>query len=132
MSESLSRVMRRQVQQRAKHRCEYCLVHERDVWCAHEPDHIISEKHGGQMTLENLAWSCWDCNRRKSSDLASVDLETGRVIRLFHPRRDRWSVHFRLEDGWIIPLTAIGRVTEHFLQLNRDYAVASRRCPTTD
>lgn len=132
MSRFVSAALRRMVRKRAQHCCEYCRVHETDSFLPHKPDHIIADKHSGPTTLDNLAWSCWDCNRRKASDLSSVDLETGRVVRLFHPRQDHWDDHFRLVDGRIIPLTDIGRVTEHFLQLNRRHAVKSRRYPTTD
>ena len=30
------------------------------------------------------------CNRRKGSDIASIDPETGQLTPLFHPRVDRW------------------------------------------
>src|SRR5579885_2087602 len=55
--------LRRQVQERAQGRCEYCLIHENDMYYPHEPDHVIAEKHGGATSLENLAWSCFYCNR---------------------------------------------------------------------
>ena len=131
MSTRVPVVLRRVLRRRASWRCEYCLVHERDVLLAHEPDHIIAEKHGGSTVLDNLAWSCFECNHLKSSDIASVDHETGRIVRLFHPRRDSWSKHFRLHEGIIISLTAIGRATENLLQLNRDEALLSRLHPTT-
>ncbi len=79
MSRRVPASMRRELQERARHRCEYCLVHERDAVFGHEPDHILSKRHGGKTTLLNLAWACFDCNRIKSSDLSSVDLETGRI-----------------------------------------------------
>ncbi len=68
-----------------------------------------------------VAWQddCVFCNRYKGSDLASIDIETGRIVRLFHPRRDTWKRHSRLEGGLIVPRTAVGRVTEYLLQFNR-------------
>ena len=65
--------LRRQVQERAQGRCEYCLIHESDMYYPHEADHVIAEKHGGATSLENLAWACFYCNRFKGTDLASVD-----------------------------------------------------------
>ena len=130
MSRRVPASLRRELQKRARHRCEYCLVHERDAIFGHEPDHVLSKRHGGETTLLNLAWACFDCNRLKSCDLSSIDLETGRVVRLFNPRRDHWRKHFRLQLGRIIPLTAIGRATEYFLQLNRKDAIDSRLRPT--
>src|SRR5512135_3004835 len=65
--------VRRLVQERAQGRCEYCLIHESDMYYPHEADHVIAEKHGGATSLENLAWACFYCNRFKGTDLASVD-----------------------------------------------------------
>src|SRR5947209_18462187 len=103
--------LRRQVQERAQGRCEYCLIHEADMYFPHEPDHIIAEKHGGPTALENLAWSCFTCNRFKGSDLASIDPISRRVVTLFHPRRQRWQRHFRLNGAHIEGITASGRAT---------------------
>jgi hypothetical protein len=83
-------------------------------------------KHRGESHEGNLAWTCFYCNRHKGSDLASIDIETGRIVRLFNPRTDRWSRHFRLDGGVIVPLTARGRVTERLLQLNRSEYVQRR------
>ena len=98
-----------------------------NVGLPHEPDHIIADRHGGETTADNLAWSCHVCNNLKSCNLASIDIETGRIVRLFHPCRDRWSKHFRLDDGYIIPQTAVGRVTEYLLQFNLPENVVMRR-----
>jgi len=40
---------RAEVARRAKHRCEYCLIHEDDVGFRHQIDHIVSRKHGGLL-----------------------------------------------------------------------------------
>ncbi len=66
----------------------------------------------------NLALACFDCNRFKGSDIASVDPITGELVALFNPRTQRWANHFGLRGGVIVPLTAVGRVTEKLLQLN--------------
>jgi hypothetical protein len=55
----------------------------------HQVDHIVSRKHGGLSTLENLALACVICNRYKGSDLASLDSQTGELSRLFNPRQNR-------------------------------------------
>jgi hypothetical protein len=115
------------VWQRALGRCEYCLLHEEDTLLPHEPDHIIAWKHRGLTILENLACACYDCNRFKGTDVASFDLVTRRIVRLFHPRTDRWDRHFQLDVGRIIPMTAVGRVTEFLLQLNLLDRVRTRR-----
>ena len=67
------------------------------------------------------------CNLLKGSDIASVDMETGQIVRLFSPRLDHWPEHFRLRDGQIIPLTPVGRVTEYLLQFNQPQSVQEHR-----
>jgi hypothetical protein len=39
-------------------------------------------------------------------------------VALFNPHTQRWSEHFYLNGGQIIPLTPVGRVTETLLKLN--------------
>ncbi|MEW6580955.1 MAG: HNH endonuclease signature motif containing protein [Chloroflexota bacterium] len=118
--------LRRAVLARANRCCEYCLLSQDDAFLAHEVDHVIAEKHRGVTTLDNLCLSCFDCNRHKGSDIASVDPETGALTPLFDPRRDRWTDHFRLEGPRIVPRTAIGRVTEYLLRLNSDEQIMKR------
>jgi hypothetical protein len=122
MSERVPAALRRLVQQRAGGQCEYCLLAEDDAMLPHEPDHIIACKHRGPTDESNLAWSCFVCNSHKGSDIASIDIETGQVVRLYNPRIDSWSTHFRLEGARLTPLTPVGRVTEYLLQFNQpDY-----------
>lgn len=124
----ISDALRRQVAERANDCCEYCLIPPGlQMFNPHEVDHIIAEKHRGKTALENLCLSCYDCNRFKGSDICSLDPEDDTLTRLFNPRVDRWSEHFQLEDGRIQPLTAIGRVTVHLLNLNRSPQVRQRR-----
>lgn len=126
---SLSRIsaaLRREVRERARECCEYCLVAESEIVFPHEPDHLIARKHGGSTVSENLALACYDCNRFKGADIASIDVLTGALTRLFNPRTQRWSEHFRNDGGRIIPLTATGRVTETILRLNLPVRVQIR------
>jgi len=110
--------LRREVRERAGERCEYCLLAESDAIFPHEADHLIALKHGGNTTSTNLALACFDCNRFKGSDIASVDPLTRELVPLFNPRTQKWSDHFELRAGVIVPLTAVGRVTVKLLQLN--------------
>jgi hypothetical protein len=118
--------LRRFVCERAGDRCEYCLIPESASFAPHWIDHIVAEKHGGKTDADNLANSCIICNKRKGSDLSSIDPQTSDVVALFHPRRERWADHFRLVGGRIEPLTATGRVTERLLQFNRPERVDER------
>lgn len=119
--------MRRQVQERAAGRCEYCLLSEEDAFFSHEPDHIIAEKHGGETSLTNLAWSCFDCNRFKGSDIASRDPTNQQLVPLFNPRSDPWDRHFELRGAKIFALTGEGRATERLLRLNLPERVEIRK-----
>ena len=110
--------LRRLVEERAHGRCEYCLIHADHALLPHEPDHIIARQHGGVTTSDNLAFACFDCNRLKGPNVASIDPETGEIVPIMHPRRDRWKNHFRLEEARILPITAVGRATANLLRLN--------------
>jgi len=119
--------LRAEVRHRASGRCEYCGLHEGDVYAPHEPDHIIAEQHGGPTTAENLAYACYHCNRYKGANLASVDPESGQPVFLSQPRRDTWADHFRIEGAIIVGLTAMGRTTSALLRFNTPERLESRR-----
>ena len=117
----ISAELRRLVIARADCLCEYCLLHEDDTFFGCEVDHVISEKHGGPTQEDNLAYACMTCNRNKGSDIGSLIPRTDTLIRFFHPRRDRWGDHFRLDpaDGFtILPLTEIGEATARIFGFN--------------
>jgi hypothetical protein len=119
MNDDIPDALRVLIQSRAGNRCEYCLLHEDDAWEPHQPDHIIAKKHRGKAIEGNLAWTCALCNRHKGSDIASIDRDSERIVRLYHPRKDAWSRHFLIQGGVIRPRTSVARVTEFLLQLNR-------------
>lgn len=73
-----------QIRERARDCCEYCRIHEADNYIWHEVDHVISRKHRGTTESSNL---CFECNRYKGSDIASIDLETDTLTSLFNPRK---------------------------------------------
>lgn len=112
---------------RARERCEYCRLAEADAHLPHEPDHIIAEKHGGTSALANLALACFDCNRFKGSNIASLDPLSGELTPLFNPRTQNWDEHFTVRGGEIVPLTTVGRVTELVLKLNLPQRIEVRR-----
>ncbi len=97
MASDISPPLRRQVADRANHSCEYCRIHEDDAGYEHQVDHVISRMHNGKSVAQNLAYACVICNRRKGSDIASIDPATGEMVRLFNPRQDSWFEHFELE-----------------------------------
>jgi hypothetical protein len=83
-------------------------------------EHICPRRHGGADAWNNLAWACARCNERKGTNLSSIDPDTNRVVRLFHPRRDTWARHFVWDGLRIRALTATGRATAWLLEFNSD------------
>jgi HNH endonuclease len=92
MDESL----RREVRLRAGDRCEYCLLKQaHEVLTPFHIEHVIAIQHGGAGDDSNLALACAWCNLVKGPNIASLDPASGKLTRLFHPRRDHWEEHFR-------------------------------------
>lgn len=110
--------LRELVRQRAGDRCEYCLLGQRDAELRHHIEHIVARKHDGLHEADNLALACHRCNLHKGSNLSGVDRMSGEVVRLFHPRTDRWDEHFKFTGAHIEGLTAIGRATVQVLGMN--------------
>ncbi len=123
----INATLRNQISVRANFQCEYCLIHEDDTYFGCEIDHIISLKHGGSNELNNLAYSCFFCNRHKGSDIGSIHVETSEFIRFYNPRTDNWNQHFRLVDSLIEPLDSIGEVTARILHFNHIDRILERR-----
>jgi hypothetical protein len=89
-------------------------------------DHVIARQHGGPTRLANLALSCLHCNSHKGPNIAGLDPKTGKLTRLFNPRRQTWARHFRWEGAYLIGRTPVGRVTVAVLALNAPDAVTVR------
>ena len=89
----------RLVWERAANRCEYCRMPHPQFRLPFQIDHVMARKHAGETDAENLALACFHCNRFKGPNIAGRDPLTGDLVRLFDPRRDRWSDHFVLEGG---------------------------------
>lgn len=123
----MSSALRQKVRRNAHSQCEYCHSRESDLpFAPFHLDHIVARQHGGDETMENLAWSCHECNLLKGTNLVSRDPETGEVAALFHPRRDRWEEHFKREGNYVRGMTPTGRATVRLLQLNSTSRVRLR------
>ncbi|WP_016951537.1 HNH endonuclease [Anabaena sp. PCC 7108] len=119
--------LRRLVEERAERQCEYCLLPAQVAFFHHEIDHIIAEKHGGETNADNLALTCWRCNRYKGSDLGSFDPETGNFSFLFNPRNQEWKSHFMFSEVVLVGLTPEGRTTVKLLQMNNEDRLTERK-----
>lgn len=117
------------VAERAVHRCEYCGAPEAVFNFAFEVEHIEPVVRGGADDDSNLALACRSCNVHKGDAIESPDPDTRTVVRLFHPRRDEWSVHFTTDasTGAIVGKTAAGRASVSRLGMNTPVQLAARR-----
>ena len=106
------------VRQRAKNRCEYCLLEQEHAELTHHIEHIIAKQHGGSDEADNLALACHRCNLRKGPNVTGIDPDTEQIVTLFHPRRDDWHGHFRFHGPYIEGITPNGRATVRVLALN--------------
>jgi hypothetical protein len=115
--------LRKLVRERAEHRCEYCRIHQyQDPFFTFPIDHIIARQHGGKTEPDNLCLSCYRCNLHKGPNIASIDSDSGEMVPLFHPRRDKWHEHFEWNGTLLVGRTPVGRATVALLAINNpDY-----------
>ena len=113
----------------AGNRYGYCRSPQRLLPWELAMEHIVPAAHGGTHAEENLWLSCRACNSFKGTATHGRDPVTNRRVRLFNPRRQKWSRHFMWSpDGiQIIGLTASGRATIIGLKLNNIFALTARR-----
>ncbi len=68
----ISAELRKLVAERADFLCEYCLISDADRVSGCQVDHIISVKHGGATSADNLCYACIFCNLQKGTDLLNT------------------------------------------------------------
>jgi hypothetical protein len=129
MAAPIGAALRARVRAAAANRCGYCRTAQAYVPWPLEIDHIIPRAHGGSDAEDNLWLACRGCNLFKGQQTHGRDPLTGRRVRLFHPRRQRWRRHFQwsLDGTMIVGRTATGRATVVALSLNNLVAVTVRR-----
>ncbi len=118
--------LRQLVIQRARERCEYCLMPQKASTIPYQIDHIISKQHGGTDNDSNLALCCPVCNRYKGPNVATLEPTTGTFVGFFNPRQHVWLDHFRIETGVITGLTPQGQATVTIFRLNEPVRVTER------
>jgi len=121
--------LRDRVAVQARYRCGYCQSAEAIVGAPMEIDHIIPESLGGLTQEENLWLACSLCNDHKADRVTALDPVTGEIVRLFDPRHQIWSEHFRWTEvgDRVVGLTPTGRATVAALNLNRPSLVRARQ-----
>ena len=123
----MARALREQVRRRAKDRCEYCQMPQSYTRLPHEVDHIRARKHLGPTKLTNLGWCCANCNNRKGTDASAYIPGSDELVRLFHPRRDKWHDHFEWDGPTLRGKTGIAEATIELLKINSDGRIDHRR-----
>ncbi|MCA9867545.1 MAG: HNH endonuclease [Anaerolineales bacterium] len=88
--------------------------------------HIIPIAHEAETSENNLALACARCNLSKGSNLSGIDPISGRIVPLFHPRRQQWKTHFELEGATIVGRTPTGRASVRLLRMNEPERVNER------
>ena len=118
--------LERLVWRRAESRCEYCQLPQAFSPLPHAIDHIIARQHHGLTKSENLALACFFCNSYKGPNVSGINPRTGRTVRFFNPRKERWNHHFAWNGPNLIGRTVTGTVTINVLNINRREAVDLR------
>ena len=123
------RALRARVSEAARYRCGYCLSTEAIIGAPMEIDHLIPESLGGPTDEQNLWLACSLCNDSKLNRISALDPSTGDVVRLFNPRLQVWTEHFRWTGAGdrIVGLTPTGRATVAALNVNRPSLVRARQ-----
>lgn len=126
---SIGRSLRRRLSADARGRCAYCRTPTSLTGARLVVDHIIPEAEGGPTEFENLCLACHSCNEFKGTQVKSEDPVTGNVVALYHPRRQRWSDHFRwsVNGTEVVGITPTGRATSLALKMNNPLIVPARR-----
>lgn len=114
----MKRALLNELRKLAGGRCDYCRMPERFDPLPFQMDHIIAQQHGGVTIVENLAWSCLHCNKRKGPNIAGIDPESGELGPLFHPRRQVWRRHFFWDGPILRGRTRSARATIAVLAIN--------------
>jgi hypothetical protein len=108
----VDRALEDQIWERARSRCEYCLLPARYTEAPFQIDHIIARKHGGETIAANLALSCYFCNSYKGPNIATD--------------------HFAWDGPILVGQTAIARATILVLWMNHPLVVETRRLLIAD
>jgi hypothetical protein len=122
----MDKSLEQEVWRRAKNTCEYCRMPQAFYRTRHQIDHIIAEQHRGPTSLENLALACLPCNNHKGPNLSGIDPVSQKMVRLYHPRRDKWGRHFSWDGPRLVGKTPIGRATIEVLAINHPDSIAVR------
>ncbi|MEM1327983.1 MAG: HNH endonuclease signature motif containing protein [Bacteroidota bacterium] len=81
---------KQQIEERANGCCEYYLCPADFCPDPFSIEHIQPLVKEGSENLDNLAFSCQGCNNRKYVFTEAIDPVSGKIVPLYHPRKDDW------------------------------------------
>jgi hypothetical protein len=120
--------MARKVIARAENVCEYCKLPQWSQEATFHIDHIKPRIEDGKTRLDNLALACVSCSLKKAARTRVLDSKRNKHVRIFHPRKDKWTTHFRITATWkVVGRTSVGRATVDALDMNRPALLRIRR-----
>lgn len=90
--------VQKEVFQRSKGYCEYCLLPASFSPNAFNFEHIIPVSKNGLTTILNIAYSCGGCNAYKNDKTESIDPLTMRHAPLYNPITQQWKQHFEWNE----------------------------------
>ena len=116
------------IRRKAKNRCGYCLNPQGLLPFKLEIEHIHPQALGGKSVEDNLWLACRECNAHKATKIKALDRLTGKVVKLFNPRKQNWHEHFEFSKDFteIIGKTVCERATVDALQMNNIYQTTAR------
>lgn len=116
---AIPKAIRTSVFERDAARCRYCGLVQFGQAAVFHVNHIIPKSKGGVTDEANLVLQCPHCSLRKSDKTTAIDPLGDDVVLLFHPLRQRWQEHFRLDDNGVLHgKTPVGRGTIAALHMN--------------
>lgn len=128
MSPHIPTRLAQEVRDRAKEACEYCLLPQNSQEATFHIDHVVPRREGGETEAANLALACVTCSLRKGARMFALDPVSQSTVKLFHPREETWSEHFRLNDEFEFEgLSPTGRATIESLGMNRLAIISIRK-----
>jgi hypothetical protein len=80
----------------------------------------------GLTMIRISPWHASHVTLHKGTNLSGIDSITGKVVRLFDPRRQKWSRHFHWQSALLVGKTLTGRATLQVLQINQPIRIALR------
>ena len=124
----ISKEFDREIRGQANYRCGYCLNPQELMPYKLEIEHIYPRALGGESIEENLWLACRECNAHKAAKTKAIDRLTGKLVKLFNPRKQDWQEHFEFSREFteIVGKTACGRATVECLQINNIYQTTAR------